>query len=39
MTINETNLSDYVGKPIFSSEKMYPTTPVNSLSYSVCPYK
>ena len=27
--ISEENLSDYVGKPIFTSEKMYPETPVS----------
>merc|ERR1712117_777866 len=27
INIDESNLSDYVGKPIFSSEKMYPYTP------------
>ena len=27
ISINEENLSDYVGKPIFTSEKMYPDTP------------
>ena len=29
LNIDEANLSDYVGKPVFSSEKMYPTTPVS----------
>merc|ERR1719445_2952979 len=27
LNIDESNLSDYVGQPVFSSEKMYPTTP------------
>merc|ERR1719239_844246 len=27
LNIDEANLSDYVGQPVFSSEKMYPTTP------------
>jgi len=27
LSIGENNLSDYVGKPIFSSDKMYPQTP------------
>jgi len=27
ISINDGNLSDYVGKPIFTSEKMYPDTP------------
>ena len=27
ISIDESNLSDYVGKPVFSSEKMYPNTP------------
>ena len=28
LNISEENLTDYVGKPIFTSEKMYPDTPV-----------
>ena len=27
LNIDDSNLSDYVGKPIFSSEKLYPHTP------------
>ena len=27
--ITENNLADFVGKPIFTSEKMYPETPVS----------
>jgi len=27
IAINESNLSDFVGKPIFTSDKMYPNTP------------
>ena len=29
ISIDETSLGDYVGKPVFSSEKMYDSTPVS----------
>ena len=35
ISITDSNLSDYVGKPVFTSEKMYPDTPPgkNKINY------